>query len=282
MVLDDVHGAHGQASAVDHAADLTIQLDEVQVVLAGIDLLLGLFVEVAEGEDIGVPEQAVVIEADLGVEGSDIARLGDHQGVDLHHGAVLLHEEAVEVLQEDHALLEGVALEAQGEGNLARLEAAEPQRRIDGHLDDLLGGLLGHFFDFHAALGGGQDGDAAGGAIHQEAQVEFPGDVHGLGEEHRADLAAFGAGLLGDQLHASHGLEQLRGLVGVRGELHATALAAPAGVDLGLDDAGAAEALRDHAGLFGVLGHLPIGRGHLVLPKQLFGLIFMDVHAGSS
>ena len=33
--LDDVHGRHGQARAVDHAADAAVQADVVQVVLPG-------------------------------------------------------------------------------------------------------------------------------------------------------------------------------------------------------------------------------------------------------
>ncbi len=36
--LDDVHGSHGQAGAVDHAADAALQADVVQVELAGGDL----------------------------------------------------------------------------------------------------------------------------------------------------------------------------------------------------------------------------------------------------
>src|SRR5512133_411724 len=280
-VLDDVHGGHGQAGAVHHAADAAIELDEVEVVLAGFHFLFRFLVEVAVGQDIRVADQAVVIEADLGVQGRDIPLLGHHQRVDLHHGAVLLHKELVEVLEEDDALLEGIAFEPQGEGHLARLEAIETQGRIHGHPDDLLGGLFGDFLDLHTTLGGRQDGDPAGHAVHQEAQVELTLDVHGLGEEHRANLAPLGTGLFGDQLHADHGLEELGSLVGIRRELHATALAAATSVDLRLDDTGAAEFLGNHAGFYRILGDLPVGRGHLVLPQQLFGLVFMDIHTRS-
>ena len=281
MVIDDVHGAHGQARAVHHAANLPVQLDEVQVELAGVDLLLGLFVEVAEGQHIGMAEEGVVIEPDLGIQGGDIAVLGHHQRVDLHHGAVLLHEEPVEVLEEDHALFEAVALEPKGEGHLAGLERAETQGWIHGHLDDLLGGFFGDFFNLHAAFRGGQDGDAAGAAIHQEAQVELAGDVDGFGDEHGADLAALGTGLLGDELHAEDGLEQIGGLVGIRRKLHSPALATATGMDLGLHHAGPAEALGDHSGIFRILRHLPVRGGHLVLPQQFLGLVFVDIHGHS-
>src|SRR5580704_3115146 len=36
-VLNDVHGGHRQAGAVDHAADVAVELDVVQAVLAGLD-----------------------------------------------------------------------------------------------------------------------------------------------------------------------------------------------------------------------------------------------------
>ncbi len=35
--LDDVHGRHGQARAIDHAADFAIELDVGEVVFAGFD-----------------------------------------------------------------------------------------------------------------------------------------------------------------------------------------------------------------------------------------------------
>ena len=41
--LDDVHRRHGEAGAVDHAADGAVERDVVEVVLRGLDLLLVLF-----------------------------------------------------------------------------------------------------------------------------------------------------------------------------------------------------------------------------------------------
>ena len=95
------------------------------------------------------------------------------------------------------------------------------------------------------------------------------------------DLAALGTGLLGDELHAEDGLEQVSGLVGIVGELHAAALAPATGMDLCLHHAGATVFLGDHAGLFGILRDLPIGGGHLVAPKQFLGLVFVNIHAHS-
>jgi hypothetical protein len=171
-------------------------------------------------------------------------------------------------------------LKAQAEGDLAGLEAREAQGRIHGHLEDLLRRLLGDLLDLHAALGGGHEGDAAGDAVHEEGEVELPVDVHGIADEDRVDLAALGAGLLGDQVHAQHRLEDLRGLVGIGSELDAAPLAPAAGVDLGLDDGLPAVLLGDHAGVLGVLGHPPVGRRDLVQPEQFLGLVLVDVHPG--
>ena len=46
--LDDVHGGHGEARAVHHAADLAVELDVVQRVLGGLGLGRILLVDVAQ------------------------------------------------------------------------------------------------------------------------------------------------------------------------------------------------------------------------------------------
>ena len=72
--LDDVHGRHGEAGAVDHAADRAVERDIGEIVLRGLDLLGVLLRLVAQRGDLGMPEERVVVEADLGVEAFDAAR----------------------------------------------------------------------------------------------------------------------------------------------------------------------------------------------------------------
>ena len=67
-VLNDVHGRHGQAGAVHHAGDGAIELDVVERVLAGFHFKRIFFVDVAQRLDVGVAEERVVVEVDLGVE----------------------------------------------------------------------------------------------------------------------------------------------------------------------------------------------------------------------
>ncbi len=81
--LDDVHGRHGQACAVDHAADVPVERDISEIVLRGLDLLLVFLALVAQVDDVGMTEQRVVVEGDLGVEDAQMPVLHDDQRVHL-------------------------------------------------------------------------------------------------------------------------------------------------------------------------------------------------------
>src|SRR3989440_2802066 len=73
-----------------------------------------------------------------------------------------------------------------------------------------------------------------------------------------------------------------RGLVRVRGELHAAGLAPPAGVYLGFDDdAAAAEAQGDRASLGGRRGDLPGRHRDAPPPQDVARLVFVEVHTQS-
>ena len=70
--LDDVHGGHGEAGAVDHAADGAVERHVVEVVFRRLDLLGVLLGEIAQRHDIGMAIERVVVEADLGVEADEL------------------------------------------------------------------------------------------------------------------------------------------------------------------------------------------------------------------
>ena len=72
--LDDVHRRHGEAGAVDHAADVAVERDIGEVVFRRLDLLLVLLGLVAQRDDVGMAVERVVVEADLGVEAAQPAR----------------------------------------------------------------------------------------------------------------------------------------------------------------------------------------------------------------
>ena len=72
--LDRVHRRHGEAGAVHHAADVAVERDVAQVVLRRLDLARILLVRIAQLAQVGVAEERVVVEADLGVEREQVAR----------------------------------------------------------------------------------------------------------------------------------------------------------------------------------------------------------------
>jgi len=73
-----------------------LELDVVQAVLGGLDLEGLLLVEVAQLDELGMAKERVVVEVDLRVEGEDVARLRDQEGVDLDERRVGALEGAVE------------------------------------------------------------------------------------------------------------------------------------------------------------------------------------------
>ena len=70
VMLDDVHRGHGEAGAVDEAGDVAVELDVIQVELAGLDFQRRFLGQVAHRLDVLVAVERVVIEADLGVDGA--------------------------------------------------------------------------------------------------------------------------------------------------------------------------------------------------------------------
>ena len=69
--LDDVHGGHGEAGAIDHAADGAVELHIRELMLGGFDLGGVLLIEIAELGDIRMTEQRVVVEGHLGIQALD-------------------------------------------------------------------------------------------------------------------------------------------------------------------------------------------------------------------
>ena len=103
--LDDVHGRHGEAGAVDHAADRAVERDIVEIELRGLDLL-GVFLGlVAQRRDLRMQEQRVVVEVDLGVEADQLLVLGDDQRIDLEQAHVGVDKGLIEIAQQRAQLL---------------------------------------------------------------------------------------------------------------------------------------------------------------------------------
>jgi hypothetical protein len=93
--LDDVHGGHGKTSTVDEAANIAVQLDEVETNLGGLDLI-GIFLgDVSPLENLLLAEIGVVVEVQLGIHSKNLVVGGFRERVDLNLGGVLVHEDLV-------------------------------------------------------------------------------------------------------------------------------------------------------------------------------------------
>ncbi len=75
--LDDVHRRHGETGAVDHAADISVELDVGEVVFRRLDLGGDFLGEVAKLLDVRMAEFGIVVEADLGIQDQQFALVGD-------------------------------------------------------------------------------------------------------------------------------------------------------------------------------------------------------------
>ena len=135
--LDQVHGGHGQAGAVDHAADVAVEADEGEAGRAGLDVGGVLLVEVAHLLVAGVSAEGGVVERDLGVE--QLQRLDravgavfahDRQRVDLDQVGVLVDHHLDQAGADGGRLLEVVA-EAQ-RGRPSRAPGRAAGRAVDG------------------------------------------------------------------------------------------------------------------------------------------------------
>ena len=197
--------------------------------------------------------------------------------------AVGLDEGLVEAHHEADRVVDLRRLEAELEGQLARLVGLEAERGVDVLLVDLLGGVVGDLFDLHAAGLRGHEDDLAGGAVEHEAEVELAVDGRAGFDEQALDFLSLRAGLVRDELHAEDGLASAASASSMRlDDLDAAALAASAGVDLRLDDDGgvacAEERLGGRVGLFERGGHLARRDRDAVLAQDVFRLVLVNLH----
>src|SRR5271166_4790842 len=236
--FDDVHRRHRQAGAVDHAADIAVELDVVESVPAGLDLGRVLFVLVAQRRDLGMAVERVVVEADLGIEGEELTGLGHDQRVDLGDRGVELAKRPIECRHEFDGNTDLGAFEPNPEGEIARVERLDPARRVDRLGQALLRCMCRDFLDLDPALDRADQGHSLGGAVDQHPEVEFAGDVAALLDIDPLDLAALRPRLMGDQLPTQHRARRSRDFLFRAGELDPAGLAASAGMDLRFDHPG--------------------------------------------
>ncbi len=234
-------------------------------------------------------EQRVAVEVHFGVEAEQLAVLRHHQRVDFEQAHVLVEDQLVEPLHHLRALFHLVALEAQRECELARVERLQTRCRIDRHREDLVWRIVRHLLDVHAAFGRGDERDARGCAINERGEIELAGNIDSVLDIDASNGAPRRAGLDGDESVPQHLLGELLGLARRLGEANAAlvarrgllelALAASAGMDLRLDhDGRRADPGRGLLDLVRAEGDEALAGLDAVFCEKVFSLMLVDVH----
>jgi len=271
--LDDVHGGHGETGAVDKAANVTLELDEVEAGLSSANLLGVLLRSIAPAKDLLLPVVGVVVEAELGVHAQNLVVRGLGEGVDLDLSGVLLEEDLVQLLDGVLGVLDALLAEAQLGGDLAGNLVCYADVDVNVGCDDGFGVLLGDTLDIDTTLGGRDDNGALRGAVHEDSEVELAAGELALADVDGAAETALGASLLGDKLVADHLVGEHLGLGGrvddANSALEAViegALATAASQNLRLDHhIVGSDRSRDRLGLGGRLCDSALGHSDAIL-----------------
>ena len=237
--LDDVHRRHREPGAVDHAADIAVELDIAQLVLAGLALDRVLLVLVAQGLDLGMAEQRVVVDRQLGVERQQIAcriaRAGHDQRIDLDQRRVEFDKGPIQRADKLDHRRDLPTRQAERKGEPAGMERRQPGGRIDREAYDLFRRMRRQLLDFHAAFAGADQRDPPGPAIDRQREIQLARDVDAGLDKDPLDDAPLGAGLMRHQCLADQRARRRRDLVLGARDLDPACLAASAGMDLRLD-----------------------------------------------
>ena len=253
-----------------------VELDVVEVVLLGLELQRVGGVAVLELDVAGLTEVGVGVQGDLAVQRQDLVVGRAHQRVDLDQGGVLGDEDLPQLGDGDRGGVEHlgrqVALLGDGAGE-RQVDTLDGVHRDLGQPVGLGGGDL---FDLHAALHRAHRQVGAVGAVEQEGDVVLLGDVAGLGDQQLLDDVAL-------DVQAEDVLRVVVGVLGGRGVLDATGLAAPTDLDLRFDHHRVDRSLRRWPWRPSAVSVTRPGVvGYVVLGEQLLRLILEKIHGLTS
>ncbi len=107
MILDDIHGRHGQTGSVDETANIAIQFDVAKPRVGRANLSRFFFVQISQFFQVGVAKESVVVEGDFSIQRDHLPVFGDHQRIDLGHRAVEIDEELAKLFEKTIGALGG-------------------------------------------------------------------------------------------------------------------------------------------------------------------------------
>src|SRR3569623_1880237 len=274
--LDDIHGRHGETRAVDHAGDAAVERHVVQAVLLRLQLHGVFLTDVFKRNQIGMAEQGVVVEIDLGVHRQQRTAVVDDQWIDLHQARVFFHKQAIMPGHHGVERVELFHVELEGETYLAHLIGLQAHHRVDGHGEDLTGLGGGDVFDVHAAHAGGHEHHPLAGAIDHRAEIELAHHLRHRLDQHMPHRQAVGRRLMRHQTRAEQRNGGVLDVIQAFCALDTAGFAAAAGVDLGLHHpCVAADAARRRARGCGAVGIETYRHRNAIQREQLLGLKFV-------
>src|SRR5262249_36071838 len=121
-------------------------------------------------------------------------------------------------------------------------------------------------------------GRAPAPAVDDHAQIEFARDVTAPFDEHAPHGASRWTGLVGNEILPEQLPSKVLHLIWSAADLDAARFAAPAGMDLRLDDAEASETAGDSCRLLCGRGHATFGNRDAETPQHVLCLKLMNVH----
>src|SRR5690606_16816626 len=278
--LDNVHGTHGQACTVNHAADVAFQRNVVELPLGRFrfpGVFLGGIVHLV---DFLLAVQRVAIYAYFGVETVQVTGRGDYQRVDFDQRQVALFKQFGQAQENLGELTDLLAFQAQLERQLATLVRLSADQRNNFGFQDLFRSFFSNLLDFHATFSRGHENDTTGTTVYHCAQVQLLVDVGEGFNQNLADRLAVFVGLVGNQVLTQPLFGEFTDLFFALDQLYTAGLAATTSVNLGFDyPAVAADFVCRCYGFLGSIAGNAFGYGQAVLSEQLLALIFVQIHS---
>ena len=133
-MFHQVHGPHGQARTIDHAADGAVEGHVIQAELRRVLFPRIFLARILKGLELGLAIERIAVDVDLGIEAMNLSFGGDHKRVDLEERAVELLEEFREAQEERRELFDLIPFKAQSEGELSPLVGLSAHGGIAPHM----------------------------------------------------------------------------------------------------------------------------------------------------
>ena len=172
-VLDDIHRGHRQSGAVHHAAHAALELDVVQAVLGGLNLERIFLRNIAQFANVGMAEERVVVEGQLGIESEKPAIGGSDEGIDLEERSISIEKRLIETGKKLHGGIDLFGIKSKRESHLARLKGFQAHARIDVLLQNGAGIFRGHLLNLHTTRCRCHEHRLAFRAVDENAEVQL-------------------------------------------------------------------------------------------------------------